>query len=204
MEMRPNWDKKRVLINIGWQFKKQKVDFSCVGTLLEECQQSCYCVLKLAKLENRRAGRGRKTLKSRWWGEASWFISPSPSLPLCSAAFLLIFLLIFLSCPLTPRLSFPAVCWSIVFYPETFTLLFPKSPHTRDNTHTQTHTYLYIYCICIHEYKTGKPLRCRSSRPHLQTLRTCCRTRVRVFVSLMQFLKKKYQFTSEALSHSRP
>lgn len=55
------------------------------------------------------------------------------------------------------------------------------------------HKYLYIYCICIHEYKTGKPLRCRSSHPHLHTLWRCCRTRVRVcvFVSLMQFFKKK-------------
>lgn len=92
--------------------------------------------------------------RSRSWGEASRFISPSPSLPLRSAAFLHFFFLIFLgvaawppsplSFPQTPQVSFPAVCWSIVFYPETFTLLFPKSPHTRDNTHTRSHTYLYI------------------------------------------------------------
>lgn len=57
------------------------------------------------------------------------------------------------------------------------------------------HKYLYIYCICIHEYKTGKPLRCRSSHPH--TLWRCCRTRVRVcWCSFSKKKEKKRKSTS--------
>lgn len=48
--------------------------------------------------------------------------------------------------PQALRVSYPAVGRSVVFYPETFTPLYPKSPHTRDNTHT----HIYIYTVYVY------------------------------------------------------
>lgn len=45
---------------------------------------------------------------------------------------------------------FSAVCWSVVVYQKHLLFSFPKSPHTRDNTHAHRCINIYIYTVYVY------------------------------------------------------
>lgn len=94
---------------------------------------------------------------------------------------------------------FPAVCWSVVVYQKHLLFSFPKSPHTRDNTHAHRCINIYIYTVYVYMNTKQANLWDAEARTRTCTLSggaaghvcVCACVRLRVADAVFQKKKKK-------------